>query len=114
VAAARAEESRDRPVTPARAQANELALRSVSDLRGEVQASARQTLEALARGFGVESVELRFAEAARSPWSPRRPVPRPGCHPERWRAVAKRCRSVAKRCRPVAKRCRPVAKRAAF
>jgi hypothetical protein len=54
---------KNRMLASARAQAEELALRSVSELHGEVQSSARRTFESLARGFGVGAVEIEFAAA---------------------------------------------------
>ncbi len=58
------EAEKNKLLASARAQADQLALKSVADLRGEVQSSARRTFEALARGFGVDSVRIEFAEAA--------------------------------------------------
>lgn len=54
-------------IAEAREQAEGLARRSAADLQGEVQASARRTLEALARGFGVEALEIEFPDAAPVP-----------------------------------------------
>jgi hypothetical protein len=58
------ESEKNRMLVSARAQAEELALRSVSELHGEVQSSARRTFESLARGFGVQPVRIDFAETA--------------------------------------------------
>lgn len=58
------ESEKNQMLASARAQAEELALRSVAELHGEVQGSARRTLEGLARGFGIGSVRIEFADAA--------------------------------------------------
>ncbi|MCC6681341.1 MAG: DUF4230 domain-containing protein [Phycisphaeraceae bacterium] len=47
----------------ARHQVDRLARQLVDSMQGEVQRSARQTLEAIARGLGVESVELDFSDS---------------------------------------------------
>ncbi len=58
------ESEKNKLLATARAQADQLALKSVDGLRDEVQGSARRTFEALARGFGVETVRIEFADAA--------------------------------------------------
>lgn len=57
------EAEKNKMLATARAQAESMALASVADLRGEVQASARRTLEALARGFGAPSIEISFRDS---------------------------------------------------
>lgn len=47
----------------ARHQVDRLARQLVDSMQGEVQRSARQTLEAIARGLGVERVELDFGDS---------------------------------------------------
>lgn len=58
------EKEKNRLLDAARAQAEQLALAGVADLRGEAEASARRTLEALARGFGMPSVRVEFDAGA--------------------------------------------------
>jgi len=57
------ESEKNRMLVSARSQVDELARRSVAALHGEVQASARRTIESLARGFGAERIEIGFAES---------------------------------------------------
>lgn len=57
------EEDRNRLVEDAQTQARGFADKLARRLSGEVQASARQTLEMLGRGFGAKRVEVRFGEA---------------------------------------------------
>ncbi|MBR6021335.1 MAG: DUF4230 domain-containing protein [Kiritimatiellae bacterium] len=56
------EEDRNRLMEEARAQAGGFADKLAKRLSGEVQASARQTMEMLGRSFGAKRVEVRFAE----------------------------------------------------
>ncbi len=55
------EEDHNRLIEEARSQAEALARTLASRLGGDVRASARQTLEMLARGFGARSVTVEFA-----------------------------------------------------
>lgn len=65
------EDDRNRLMEEARAQAAGFADRLARRLSGEVRASARQTLEMIAKGFGANRVEVRFSdpEAADQPAS---------------------------------------------
>lgn len=51
-------------IEEAKKQASAQARQLVETMRSEVQESAEQTLSSLARGFGVQSVSIDFAEAA--------------------------------------------------
>ncbi len=59
------EEDRNRLKEEAKDQAYSLAQDLVGKLRSEVQTSARQTMEALAKGFGAEGVQIIFKD-----WEP--------------------------------------------
>lgn len=59
------EEDRNRLKEEAKEQAFSLAQNLVGKLRSEVQTSARQTMEALSKGFGAESVQVVFKD-----WQP--------------------------------------------
>ena len=58
------EEDRNRLMEEARAQAAGFADKLARRLSGEVQASARQTLEMLGRSFGAKRVDVRFSEGS--------------------------------------------------
>jgi len=55
-----AEEHRNRLVTAARAHAEDQARRLIDNLSSEVEASARQTLQALGRAFGASNIIFEF------------------------------------------------------
>jgi hypothetical protein len=57
------EAEKNRLLDTARAQAEHLALQSVGDLRTQVQASARRTLDALAHEFRVANARIEYSEA---------------------------------------------------
>jgi hypothetical protein len=57
------EEQRNQLTEEAKAQAQSLATGLVDRLRSEVQSSARETLEALAKGFSAEHVAVEFSES---------------------------------------------------
>jgi len=57
------ESEKNKMLATARAQAESMAIASAAGLQSEVQASARRTLEALARGFGAPSLEIEFRDA---------------------------------------------------
>ena len=56
------EDDRNRLVRAARSHAESRAMALVRDIQPEVLASAKATLESLARGFGMYVVEISFAE----------------------------------------------------
>ena len=56
------EDDRNRLVRAARSHAESRAMALVRDIQPEVLASAKATLESLARGFGIRVVEISFAE----------------------------------------------------
>ncbi len=56
------EEHKNKLVDAAKAHAEKQALELISNMRSEVQKSARTTLESISRAFGVRQVEFRFAE----------------------------------------------------
>ena len=56
------EENKNRLISEAIQQAESLAGKLEERLRAEVQASARQVLDAIARGFGVAEVSIDFGE----------------------------------------------------
>jgi hypothetical protein len=56
------EDDRNRLVRAARSHAESRAMALVRDIQPEVFASARATLESLARGFGIRVAEISFAE----------------------------------------------------
>ncbi len=56
------EDDRNRLVRAARSHAESRAMALVRDIQPEVLASAKATLESLARGFGIDVVEISFAE----------------------------------------------------
>ena len=57
------EEDRNKLKQEARKQAEALALNLVTNLRSEVQSSARETLSTLAKGFGADKVTIHFMDA---------------------------------------------------
>jgi len=57
------EQGKNRMVEEAKVTAAEMAKDFVRNMRSEVQTSARQTLEVLAKGFGAEHVTLDFSDA---------------------------------------------------
>lgn len=57
------EDTKNRLVAEAKNQASEMANELVARIRNEVQKSARQTLEFLARGFGARYIEVDFSDA---------------------------------------------------
>jgi hypothetical protein len=57
------EGAKNRLKEEAKYQAERMARELVNKMRSEVQSSARQTLEALARGFGAEKTEIVFSRA---------------------------------------------------
>jgi len=56
------ETEKNRLKEEARQEADRLAQNMVESMQSDVQRSARQTLEAIARGFGAGDVEIEFAE----------------------------------------------------
>ncbi len=56
------ETEKNRLKEEARSEADRLAQDMVESMQSDVQRSARQTLEAIARGFGVQDVKIEFAE----------------------------------------------------
>ncbi len=56
------ESEKNRLKEEARAEADRLAQEMVESMQSDVQRSARQTLQAIARGFGVDEVQIEFAE----------------------------------------------------
>ena len=57
------EEDRNKLMEEAKAQAEQLAQNLARRLRSEVQTSARQTMEMLAKGFGAQAVRVAFPDA---------------------------------------------------
>jgi len=57
------EETKNRLVAEAKNQALQMANELVKRMQSEVQKSARQTLELLARGFGAEEITVMFSDA---------------------------------------------------
>lgn len=58
------EDDRNHLLQEARHQVNAIASKLVSKLQSEVQASARNNIEALSRGFSVEQIQIDFADRA--------------------------------------------------
>lgn len=58
------EEDKNRLIANAKDEATRLAERLVENLRSEVESSARETLRAIARGFGCDDVEIEFRRPA--------------------------------------------------
>ena len=57
------EDDKNRLIEEAKNQATAQARELVQRLRSDVQSSARETLEALAKGFGAEAIEISFESA---------------------------------------------------
>lgn len=57
------EEDKNRLKEEARSQADQMAIKMVQAIQSEVQKSARQTLEALARGFGATKIAIDFSDS---------------------------------------------------
>jgi len=57
------EQDKNRLKEEARAQADQMARRMVQTMQSDVQKSARQTMEALARGFGARQVVVDFSQS---------------------------------------------------
>ena len=58
------EDHRNRLVTAARAHAEDQAKKLINDLSSDVEASARQTLQALGNAFGAENITFEFQPAS--------------------------------------------------
>ncbi len=57
------ETAKNKLLEAARDEAEQKAQLMVTQLRSEAQSSARQTLDAMARGFGAENITVEFADA---------------------------------------------------